>query len=84
MSRRLTLRKPWAPIEKKTLPANAFLSYLALGDMEELQEEASLLRNYVRRNQIGAEEISTLSPRFPAKASKRLVELGLHKVLWRG
>lgn len=84
MGRNLTLRKPWAPIEKRTLAANAFLSYLVLGDVGELQKEASLLRNYIRRNQIGTEEISALSPHFPAKASKRLVELGLHKVLWRG
>ena len=81
---RLTLRAPWATVEKKSLPANAFLSYLVLGDMDALRDEIPLLRNYVRRNQIGADEISSLSPLFPAKASRRLVELGLHKVLWRG
>ena len=84
MGHRLTLRKPWAPLEKRTLAANALLSYLVLGDMEELMEEVPLLRNYIRRNQIGTEEVSSLSPFFPAKGSKRLVELGLHKVLWRG
>jgi hypothetical protein len=82
-SRRITLRKPYFTINKKNVFLNSFLSYVSLSTLEEINQNYSLLANYIRTNQLSANDVMRLATYFPAKTSTKLLASDLYRSLWK-
>jgi hypothetical protein len=82
-SKRITLRKPYFTIDKKNISINSFLSYLSFAPLDEIKQNYSLLANYIRANQLSANDVMRMATAFPAKTSTKLLVSDLYRSLWK-
>lgn len=81
--KRLTLRKPYYRIDKKNVNLNSFLSFIALAPLTVIKENYSLLSNYIKKNQLSANDVMDMAPYFPAKTASKLLSSDLYRSLWK-
>lgn len=81
--KRLTIRKPYFTIDKKNQYLNSFLSYVSLAPLDEIRVNYSLLANFVRANQLNADDVMKMASQFPAKTSSKLLATNLYRSLWK-
>ena len=82
-SKRVTLRRPYITINKNNVLINSFLSYLSSTPLDEIQHNYSLLANYIRTNQLSANDVMKMANAFPAKTSTKLLASDLYRSLWK-
>jgi hypothetical protein len=82
-SHRIVLRKPYVSITQENLATNSFLSYIATTSFEEIEQNYSLLANYIRTFHLSANDVIKLIPRFPAKTFSKLLASDLYRSLWK-
>ena len=82
-SKRITLRKPYFTINKNNISINSFLSYLSFAPLDEVKQNYSLLANYIRSNQLSANDVMKMATLFPAKTSTKLLATDLYRSLWK-
>ena len=82
-SRRVELRKPYLPISADNVSINSFLTYLAITPIGEIEQNYSVLANFIRSNQLSANDVMSLVPRFPAKTFSKLLKSDLYRSLWK-
>jgi hypothetical protein len=82
-SKRITLRKPYFTINKNNISINSFLSYLSFAPLDEVKQNYSLLANYIRSNQLSANDVMKMATAFPAKTSTKLLATDLYRSLWK-
>jgi len=83
LSKRITLRKPYFTINKSNVSINSFLSYLSFASIDEVKQNYSLLANYIRTNQLSANDVMKMAPAFPSKTSTKLLATDLYRSLWK-
>lgn len=82
-SKRISLRKPYFTINKKNISINSFLSYLSSAPLDEVKQNYSLLANYIRTNQLSANDVMKMATAFPSKTSTKLLASDLYRSLWK-
>jgi hypothetical protein len=82
-SRRVELRKPYLPVAKNNVLINSFLTYLAITPIEDIEQNHSVLANFIRANQLSANDVMSLVPCFPAKTFSKLLKSDLYRSLWK-
>lgn len=82
-SKRITLRKPYFTINKNNISINSFLSYLSFAPLDEVKQNYSLLANYIRTNQLSANDVMKMATVFPSKTSTKLLASDLYRSLWK-
>ena len=82
-SKRITLRKPYFTINKNNISINSFLSYLSFAPLEEVKQNYPLLANYIRANQLSANDVMKMATAFPSKTSTKLLASDLYRSLWK-
>lgn len=82
-SKRITLRKPYFTINKNNISINSFLSYLSFAPLDEIKQNYSLLANYIRANQLSANDVMKMATAFPSKTSTKLLASDLYRSLWK-
>lgn len=82
-SKRVTLRKPYFSIDDENAVLNSFLSYIAFAPLPLLQQNYSLLANYIRTNHLSANDVIALIPYFPDKTFAKLLSTDLYRSLWK-
>jgi hypothetical protein len=81
--KRVTLRKPYFTISDENVVLNSFLSYVAYAPLPLLQQNYSLLANYIRTNHLSANDVINLIPSFPDKTFAKLLATDLYRSLWK-
>ena len=81
--KRLTLRKPYYKIDSKNVNLNSFLSFIALAPLSLIKENYSILSNYIKKNQLSANDVMDLAAYFPAKTASKLLSSDLYRSLWK-
>ena len=82
-SKRISLRKPYFTINKNNISINSFLSYLSTAPLDEVKQNYSLLANYIRSNQLSANDVMKMATAFPSKTSTKLLASDLYRSLWK-
>jgi|LAHS01.1.fsa_nt_gb hypothetical protein len=82
-SKRISLRKPYFTINKNNISINSFLSYLSTAPLDEVKQNYSLLANYIRSNQLSANDVMKMATAFPTKTSAKLLASDLYRSLWK-
>jgi hypothetical protein len=82
-SKRISLRKPYFTINKNNISINSFLSYLSFAPLDEVKQNYSLLANYIRSNQLSANDVMKMATAFPTKTSAKLLASDLYRSLWK-
>jgi hypothetical protein len=82
-SKRISLRKPYFTINKNNISINSFLSYLSSAPLDEVKQNYSLLANYIRSNQLSANDVMKMATAFPSKTSTKLLASDLYRSLWK-
>jgi hypothetical protein len=82
-SKRITLRKPYFTINKNNISINSFLSYISSAPIDEVRQNYSLLANYIRSNQLSANDVMKMATYFPSKTSTKLLATDLYRSLWK-
>lgn len=83
LGRRLTIRKPYYPINRQNAALNAFLTFLTVMTIDEIAVNYSILANYIRQEHLSAQDAVDLLEKFPAKTADKLLRSGLYKNLWK-
>jgi hypothetical protein len=81
--KRVTLRKPYFTINDENVVLNSFLSYVAYAPLPLLQQNYSLLANYIRTNHLSANDVINMIPYFPDKTFAKLLSTDLYRSLWK-
>jgi len=82
-SKRITLRKPYFTINNNNISINSFLSYLSFAPLDEIKQNYSLLANYIRANQLSANDVMKMATAFPSKTAAKLLASDLYRSLWK-
>lgn len=82
-SKRFVLRKPYVPVTADNVALNAFLSYIAMASLDEINKNYSFLATYIRQKHLSANDVMTEAAVFPAKTSSKLIATDLYRSLWR-
>jgi len=81
--KRVTLRKPYLTINDENVVLNSLLSYIAYAPLPLLQQNYSLIANYIRSNHLSANDVISLIPSFPDKTFAKLLATDLYRSLWK-